>query len=175
MGAIGTAATGGGALLPWLHLRSEGKWLRWLRLNPPKLAPFLAAPNIQSLFRTIQAHRAISATTATTTTSIIEAGPGSADCSRRRTAECSADRASHRCTPPGVRRPPCIAGRSLAEPRSREPRIGCVYFLQRHWRTWDIGRVRNLWLIGLPPRIEHGITSAMSLLRLGLLPDCVHL
>jgi hypothetical protein len=45
MGAIGTAATGGGALLPWLHLRSEGKWLRWLRLNPPKLAPFLAAPN----------------------------------------------------------------------------------------------------------------------------------
>jgi hypothetical protein len=50
MGAIGTAATGGGALLPWLHLRSEGKWLRWLRLNPPKLAPFLAAPNNHRAF-----------------------------------------------------------------------------------------------------------------------------
>ncbi len=48
-GAVRTAATGGGALLlPGLHLRSEGKWLRWLRLNPPKMAPFLAAPNTMS-------------------------------------------------------------------------------------------------------------------------------
>jgi len=27
------------------HPRSKAGWLRWLRLNPPKVAPFFAAPN----------------------------------------------------------------------------------------------------------------------------------
>ena len=38
------ASDGGGVVIYW-HPDSSEKWLLWLRLKPPKMAPFLAAPN----------------------------------------------------------------------------------------------------------------------------------